>query len=241
MKTGLRLGMWALTVPFGMLAAQGSVTVRRVPYDQSAGWNLIVSVSRPIGGPAGQMKARLLEEGWTEHYCDVWKSNCHDNPLIGAPELGLTATLARRLVSRLDASLMFTYANLGSAEGRLSGTDMRADWSTLLAGTSLSFSPLPLVHLGAGPLLAMLNSETIGDVPRTLVRFGAQFEAGIRTSARKPTFVDLTFSYRLLPKRTEGPWPGVRLGFASPAGPSPLRVNFSHLSMALGFGWRFSS
>lgn len=241
MKVKLRIAWFAVVAPVTVASAQGSVTVRRVPYDQSGGWNLILSVNRPVGGPTRQMKARLLEEGWTEHYCDVWKANCHDNPLIGPPDLGLTATISRRLRGRLDASMLFTFANLGSAEGRHDGTDVRADWSAMMAGTSIVFSPHPLVHLGAGPLLAFLNSSTTGDSPRTLVRVGALFEGGLRSSARKPTFVDLSVSYRLLGRRTEGPWPGVRLGFATPTGPSQLNVNFSHFSMSLGFGWRFTS
>ncbi len=163
----------ALVAPVALASAQGSVTVRRVPYDQSGGWNLVLSVNRPVGGPTGQMKARLLEEGWTEHYCDVWKANCHDNPLIAAARSRADRKeLGRRLRGRLDANMLFTYANLGSAEGRLYGTDMRADWSTMMAGASVYSALILWCASVPDRPLAFLNSSTTGDDPRTLVRAG---------------------------------------------------------------------
>jgi hypothetical protein len=236
-----RFWLVALFLPLAEISAQGTITIRRFPSNLTDKWVVSLSLSRPFGGPSGAMKQKLLAEGWTEHYCDVWLSNCHDNPLIGAPRLSFTGTLTRRIVNRLDVAAMFSQANLGSAEGRLSGTDVKADWSTALLGTSLVVSPIKILRFGAGPMLAFLNSQTTGDTPRTVMRTGAMFEVGVRSSAVKPSFFDLSLSYRLVGKRLEGPWPGLRRGFSAPAGPSQLDANFSHFSLAFGVGWRLAS
>lgn len=242
MTRGVRCALWLTLLVFpGGAAAQGTVTVRRFPGTAPSKWTVAVSVGRPLGGPTGEMKDRLLAEGWTEPYCDVWKANCHDNPLIGAPRFTFTGVLARRLSNRLEVSTTVSTASLGSAEGRLSGTDVKADWSVSVAAASLVMSPVKRLRFGAGPLLAFLNSQTTGSTPRTVVRGGALFEVGLRSSAAKPSFLDVSFSYRLIGKRLEGPWPGLRRGFAAPAGPSPLEANFSHFSLSVGVGWRLAS
>lgn len=243
MKAGIRTTLLALpllAIP-ALLAAQGNVVVRRFVGDDVEKWTFSLAAGRPLGGPPQQMEARLLEEGWTEHYCDVWKSNCHDNPLIGAPPLSFTTTIKRRLTDALLAGAMVSYSNLGSAEGRNSGTDVKADWSALMLGTSLSFRPTRILRVTAGPLLSFLQSQTTGDTPRTVLRPGALFEAAVRNSATRAMFFEVSASYRLLGKRLEGPWPGYRRGFSAPAGPTPLEVNFSHFSLSFGVGWRIGS
>jgi hypothetical protein len=239
---GTRSILWlALLALPGGAAAQGTVTIRRFPGTVPGAWLLSIAVGRPIGGPTGQMKDRLLAEGWTEHFCDVWKANCHDNPLIGAPRFAFAGTLARRLSHRFEVGTTVSTASLGSAEGRQSGTDVKADWSVSTAAVSLVFSPLPRFRAGAGPLIAFLNSQTTGDTPRTVARGGVLFEVGFRSSAAGASFLDFSLAYRLIGKRMEGPWPGLRRGFAAPAGPSPLDADFSHFSLSLGVGWRLSS
>ena len=221
--------------------AQGTVIVRRFPNQLTDPWTLSFSVGRPIGGPTGQMKDRLLAEGWTEHYCDVSKTICHDNPLINGPPISITASLSRRLTQGLSAGATLSHASLGSAKGRHSGVDVTADWSTTVMGTSLIVNPVRLVRIGVGPMLGFLNSQTTDGRPRIVVRTGASFEAGVRTSSSRSMFVDFSVSYRLLGRRTEGPWPGIHRGFSAPAGPSSFEANFSHFLVAFGVGWRLSS
>jgi hypothetical protein len=228
-------------IPAAAALGQGTVTVRRVAGAEPDKWILVIALGRSLGGPAGQMETKLLQEGWTEHYCDTWKSNCHDNPLIGSPGFGFNGSLVRRIKGPLDAALLVSYADLGTAEGRQSGIDVKADWSSMMTGLTLTYGFLNRFHVSAGPLLAMLNSSTTGDTPRTVMRIGAVLEAGVRSSSTRATFFDLSASYRFLGKRNEGPWPGYRFGFAGPAGPSPMRANFSHFTVTLGFGWRFAS
>ncbi len=80
------------------------------------------------------MKAKLLENGWTEGYCDFKKTTCHDNPLITRPSVAITGTLSCQFSHMVQGNALFSVVPLGSAEGRRKGTDVRADWSTLLFG-----------------------------------------------------------------------------------------------------------
>jgi hypothetical protein len=73
-----------------------------------------------------------------------------------------------------------------------------------------------------------------------VIRLGIVVEGGIRPWTSRFTFLELSASYRLLPKRSEGPWPGRIAATVVPAGPGTMQANFSHLSIALGFGIRFS-
>jgi hypothetical protein len=226
-----------------------SVTTRAAPEpeagrgrsDPGATWILTVSPGYPVGGPSGQMRARLIEEGWTDHYCDFKKTTCHDNPLIKSPVFAFTGTMTRQLSGMIEAKAMFSFAPLGSAEGRKGEVDVRADWSAFMFGGVVALTPHPMVRLGAGPLIGLLNSQRMDDQARTAIRPGAMFEVGLRSSSARPLFLDLSASYRLLPTRSEGPWPGRRAAAVVPAGPGKLDANFSHLSLALGLGWRFSS
>lgn len=203
-------------------------------------WMFTISPGLPIGGPTGQMKARLLAGGWTERYCDFNHSDCHENPLIGAPTMAFTGAVTRTLSRRIEARGFFSYVDLGRAEGRLHGVDMQTDWSTFIVGAMIGYTPLPSVRFGAGPVIALLNSQRIDDQPRTIGRPGLVFEGGVRSSSHKSTFVEMSLSYRLLPSRAEGPWPGRLAAAVVPAGPGTMQANFSHLSVSIGFGIRFS-
>jgi hypothetical protein len=203
-------------------------------------WTFMIAPGYPLGGPSGQMKAKLLADGWTEQFCDFNLSTCHDNPLVGSPTFVLTGGVTRIVNRWVEARGFFSYANLGRAEGRRGGVDMRTDWSTFMLGAVVAYTPLPLVRIGAGPVLAMLNSQRIDDQPRTVARPGVVFEGGFRTSSHKSAFLEFTVSYRLLTRRSEGPWPGRLSSVVVPAGPGTMQANFSHLSVSLGFGLRFS-
>lgn len=204
-------------------------------------WAFTISPGLPLGGPTGEMKAKLLADGWTDRYCDFNRTYCHDNPLIGSPNFAFTGAVSRIVNRRVEARAFFSYTNLGRAEGRRQGVDMRTDWSTFMVGTVVAFTPLPQVRLGAGPLLGLLNGQRIDDQPRTVIRLGVVAEGGIRPWSSKSTFLELSVSYRLLPKRAEGPWPGRIAATVVPAGPpGTMQANYSHFSVALGFGLRFS-
>ena len=203
-------------------------------------WAFTVSPGFPLGGPTGEMKAKLLADGWTDPYCDYNRTYCHENPLIGSPSFAFTGAVTRIVNRRIEARGVFSYANLGRAEGRRGGVDMRTEWSTFMIGTVIAFTPLPQVRVGAGPLMGLLNSQRIDSLPRTVIRLGIVVEGGIRPWTSRFTFLELSASYRLLPKRSEGPWPGRIAATVVPAGPGTMQANFSHLSIALGFGIRFS-
>ena len=208
------------------------------PADQR--WAFTIAPGLPIGGPSGLMKDKLLADGWTERYCDFNRSTCHENPLVDSPRLALTWAVTRRMNRRIEAKAFFSYAGFGRAEGRRQGVDMRTDWSTFILGGMVLFAPTPLIRVGAGPVWAMLNSQRIDDQPRTVGRPGLVVETGVRSSATKSTFLDFSISYRMLPRRSEGPWPGRLKAEVVPAGPGTMLANFSHLSLSLGFGIRFS-
>jgi len=203
-------------------------------------WAFTIAAGLPLGGPSGQMKARLLADGWTEQYCDFNRTECHENPLIGSPVFALTGGVTRLVNRRIEARGFFSYVGLGRAEGRRGGIDVRTDWSTFILGSVVAYTPHPYLRLGAGPVLALLNSQRIDDQPRTVGRLGMVFEGGVRSSSQKATFFELTVSYRLLPRRSEGPWPGRLASTVIPAGPGTMQANFSHLSISLGVGLRFS-
>ena len=203
-------------------------------------WAFTIAPGLPVGGPSGQMKDKLLADGWTEPYCDFNRSECHDNPLVRAPRFSLTGSVTRIVSRHIEARGFFSFAGLGRAEGRRHGIDMETDWSTFMLGAVVAYTPFPSVRLGAGPVLALLNSQRFDDQPRTVGRPGLIFEGGVRSSSSKPTFLELSISYRLLPRRTEGPWPGRLAATVIPAGPGTMEANFSHFSLSLGFGIRFS-
>jgi hypothetical protein len=211
------------------------------PATGSDRWSLTVSPGYLLGGPSSRMKELLLADGWTDQFCDFKKTTCHENPLVRSPVLAFAGVMTHRFSRFLEGKLLFSFAPLGSAEGRKGEVDVRADWSTFMVGGMVAATPHPLVRLGAGPLIGLLNSQRVDNQPRTAIQPGAVFEVGLRSSARKPVFLDLSASYRLLATRSEGPWPGRRFAAIVPAGPGRLDANFSHLSLALGLGWRFSS
>jgi hypothetical protein len=161
--------------------------------------------------------------------------------VIGRPGFAFTGTLARRLSSRVEARALFSFVNLGNAEGRRRETDMRADWSVFVFGGVVAVTPIPLVRIGAGPLLGLLNSARIDNEARTVVRPGVAVEGAIRTSAIKKVFLEVSAAYRFLAKRAEGPWPGRQGAAVVAAGPEPFDANFSHLFVSIGMGVRFSS
>lgn len=225
----------------------GVTPARASPIDSTAAnsfgqgrWAFTIAPGLPIGGPSGLMKDKLLADGWTERFCDFNRSECHDNPVVRAPMFSLTGSVTRILTRRIEARGFFSYASLGRAEGRRQGVDMSTDWSTFMVGTVVSFTPIPMVRIGAGPVIALLNSQRIDTQPRTVGRPGLVFEGGFRSSSRKSSFLEFSVSYRLLPTRSEGPWPGRLAATVIPAGPGTMEANFSHLSVSLGFGIRFS-
>jgi hypothetical protein len=203
-------------------------------------WAFTLAPGFPVGGPSGQMKDRLLADGWTEQYCDFNRSECHDNPLVRAPRFSLTGSVTRVVNRHIEARGFFSFVGLGRAEGRRQGIDVETDWSTFILGAVVSYTPFPMVRVGAGPVVALLNSQRFDNLPRTVGRPGMIFEGGIRSSSNKSTFLELSVSYRLLPSRSEGPWPGRLAATVIPAGPGTMQANFSHFSLSLGFGIRFS-
>ncbi len=246
-------------VPFIILAEDGKVEVvdrssvsltppsRSVPVESisltpaDSRWTLTFSPGIPLGGPVGQMKARLLENDWTERYCDFKQTTCHDNPLVHHASLAITGTLSWQLGRLLQGSALFSVVPLGSAEGRRNGIDVRADWSTILVGGTIGITLIPQVQLGAGPVFAILNSERVDNQPRGVLRPGAIFEADLRSSVKSAMFFEAKGSYRLLPSRNEGPWPGRKDAAFVAAGPGTMDANFSHLFLSVGLGMRFTS
>ena len=225
----------------GRPQASGEEIAEPQPVGGDNRWILTVSPGLPLGGPSRQMEALLIAEGWNERYCDFKKTTCHENPLVRHPVFTFTGMMSRQFSRFIEAKGVFSFASLGSAEGRRGGVDVRADWSTAILGGTIALTPIPYFRVGAGPILGFLNSQRVDNEPRTVIRPGAIFEAGIRSSSRKALFVDLSATYRMLPRRSEGPWPGRRDAAVVPAGPGKLDANFSHFSLGLGLGWRFSS
>jgi hypothetical protein len=68
------------------------------------------------------------------------------------------------------------------------------------------------------------------------VKLLALLALGVRTSAGFPFFLDFSGAYRHMGPRTEGPWPTRKFSSIGGGGPSPLALDYSHLSLGLGLG-----
>ena len=223
-------GLFALTLFLTVanpLAAQPS---------QSGRWTLSVRGGTAFGGPAGEMRDKLLAEGWVDQSCSVRHDECHDTPVLRRPGLQLAATAIRRLNRSFDLLLAASGGTLGSAEGQKGVRSVTASWNAMTVASGLSVSPIQWFRIGAGPMFGLLFRDAL---PRIIVNPGLLVETGLRTSPRKPLFIELSVSYRLMPRRHEEGWPGREGAATGVGGVSPLDAKWSHLTTGVGVGWRF--
>ena len=203
---------------------------------ESGRWTLSVRAGTAFGGPGGEMKAKLLAEGWVDQSCSVRHDECHDTPVLRRPGLQLAATAVRRLNRSFDLLLAASGGTLGEAEGQKGTRSVTASWTAMTVASGLSVSPIQWFRIGAGPLFGLLFRDAL---PRIIVSPGLLVETGLRSSPRKPLFVELSLSYRLMPRRQEEGWPGREGTATGVGGVSPLNAKWSHLMTGVGVGWRF--
>jgi len=218
----------ALALP---LAAQEPAAGRSV-------WSFSLFTGTSFGGPSRVMGDHLSAEGWTQTGCNTKGIDCHSNPVVSRPRLQFAANLGRRLGRRLEAQLIVAGANLGAASGQLDDVEVHASWVVNSLGAVLLFKQGELLRLGGGPLIAMLKGATPAYTSTFVWRTGLLLEFGLRASVGRPFFLDLSVSYRRMGKRKEGPWPTRHFNAIGDGGPSPLALDYSHLSVGLGFGAR---
>jgi len=202
-------------------------------------WTFGVSAGPGFGGPVEQMKDRLLEEQWTDRYCDYRQTSCHDSPTSRRGFIQVAGALGRRLNDRLELKAVFEAGDLGEVTGNKGQYQIFANWKTATLGVGLILHPVPRVRVGGGPLLAMLTRQVVPTENANPIRAGLFFEGGIRSSERSATFLELVVTYRMLAKLPEGPWPGNGNSAQVYLGPTGIDANFSHFTIGLGAGVRF--
>ena len=202
-------------------------------------WTFSVSVGPGLGGPASQLRDRMLEEQWTDQYCDYRQSDCHTSPTVSRRSIQVGAAVARQLTGRLELKTVFEVGDLGEVIGAKDQTEIKANWKTATLGTALMLHPVPRVRIGGGPLLAMLTRQAMPPESNNPIRAGMLFEGGFRSSERTTSFFELLVTYRLLPRLPEGPWPGNGQSAQVASGPTGIDANFSHFTIGLGAGVRF--
>jgi hypothetical protein len=223
-----------LLAPLALVLAAPLAGQQAAPADPL--WSLSASVGTAFGGPSRVMGLHLTEEGWTDTGCTPKGTDCHANPEVARPRLQFAGALGRRVGRRFEARGILAGANLGSAGGKRADTEVLASWGVLSLAAVVLFKPLPSLRLGGGPLLALLRGDTPGGVATTVWRGGFVLESGMRTSVGAPFFLDLSAAYRHMAQRTEGPWPTRKFSSIGGGGPSPLALDYSHLSLGLGLG-----
>jgi hypothetical protein len=202
-------------------------------------WALSVTAGPGFGGPAGQLRDRMLEEQWTDQYCDNKLTECHQSPNVRRLSLQFAGALGRRLTEKLELKAVFEVGDLGEVAGAKGQYTMRAGWKTTTLGTAIMLHPVRGVRIGGGPLIAMLTRLALPTESPNPIRAGLFVEGGVRSSERTASFLELNVSYRMLPKVPEGPWPGHAASSQVYAGPTGIDANFSHLTVGLGAGVRF--
>lgn len=206
---------------------------------QAPRWTVSVSVGPGFGGPGGQLQDRLVQEQWTDRFCDFQRTSCRTGPSSEGVFIQVAAALGRRLSDKLELKAVFEVGDLGEVTGAKGQYEMKASWKTMTLGTALMLHPVPRVRIGGGPLVGMLTRQTVPTENPNPLRAGFFLEGGIRSSERSTTFLELVFSYRMLPKLPEGPWPGTGNSSQVFVGPARIDADFSHYTVGLGAGIRF--
>ena len=216
-----------LLAPLQGLAAQDAAAAR---------WTVAIGLGPAFGGPSGELSSQFLAEGWTEEGCNTKGVDCHPNPISRNRVVHFSLAVSRRLSQRLEVQAIGGYGSLGEASGRKDGYDVTGKWSKTSFGAVLALKPVEALSLGAGPLLGMLNSQTPGKVPNSVVRGGLLFVSEARTSTKKETFLSVRASYHLLGKRHEGPWPARKGSWSGEQGPTAFDLDYSHFTISVGVG-----
>jgi len=202
-------------------------------------WTLSLSAGPGFGGPAGQLQDRLVQEQWTDRFCDFQQTSCRTGPNSKRVFSQVAAALARRLSDKLELKMAVEVGDLGEVTGAKGQYELKANWKTTTLGTALILHPVPRVRIGGGPLIAMLTRQTLPTENPNPIRAGFFLEGGIRSSERTRTFLELVFSYRMLPRLPEGPWPGTGNSSLVFVGPARINADFSHYTIVVGAGVRF--
>ena len=202
-------------------------------------WTFSVSIGPGLGGPKGQLRERILAEQWTDQYCDYRRSDCHQAPTESGMSFQFSGAVTRRLSERLELKAVAEVGDLGQIVGAKGQNQFKANWKTASLGTALVLRPIPLVRIGAGPMIAMLSRSAVLPASNNPIRPGMLFEGGLRSSERSSSYIELVASYRLFPRLPEGPWPGNGQSSQTIGGPAGIDANFSHLTVGLGAGVRF--
>lgn len=220
----------ALSILAGPLMAQQTQATR---------WTISLSAGPGFGGPGGQLQDRLVQEQWTDRFCDYQQTTCRTGPNSKGVFIQVAAALGRRLSDKLELKAVFEAGDLGEVTGAKGEYEMKAAWKTMTLGTALMLHPVPRVRIGGGPLIGMLTRQTLPTENPNPLRAGFFLEGGIRSSERSTTFLELVFSYRMLPRLPEGPWPGTGNSSQVFVGPARIDADFSHYTVGLGAGIRF--
>jgi hypothetical protein len=202
-------------------------------------WVMSVSAGPGFGGPGGQLQDRLVQEQWTDRFCDFQQTNCRTGPSSERVFIQVAAALGRRLSDKLELKAVFEFGDLGEVTGAKGQYELKATWKTTTLGTAIILHPVPRVRIGGGPLIGMLSRRTLPTENPNPLRAGFFLEGGIRSSERSTTFLELVISYRMLPRLPEGPWPGTGNSSQVFVGPARIDADFSHFTVGLGAGIRF--
>lgn len=202
-------------------------------------WTFSVSAGPGLGGPMGQLKDRLIEEAWTDQYCDFRKSDCKTSPTPGGLSIQVSGSLGRRISDLLELKGVVEVGDLGHIIGAKGQREIKANWKTSTLATAVVLRPIPHVRLSGGPMIGLLTRQAVAPAKTNSIHFGMLFEGGLRSSEAASKFAELTVAYRVLPKLPEGPWPGTGQSSQIVGGPTGFSANFSHLTIALGGGVRF--
>jgi hypothetical protein len=225
-------------------------------------WTIDLVMGGGWGGPPHAMKDHLLKVGgFDSRVCTV---SCINHPRVHRPEqMQLTVGVAGPIGRRLGARVFLGGGPLGWTAGDGDSGSVAWHWSIFSVGAMLTaetfrsglpdhvvtFDLKPGTEkmsfsgwIGAGPVVAWLGSGRgapdayPGDSNSYVMRLGVQAEAGIRMRAMREMSLGLSASYRLVPKRREGPYTldtgsGVLAAFDS-------NYSLFMLSGVLGFHFR---
>lgn len=164
-----------------------------------------------------------------------------DFPSANAPGPQWSIGVRRRVAGRIGARAIAGGGTLGWSFGLGDSGSVTRNWSSTSVGALLTIELPPVFWLGAGPVVAWLRSGRgapggyASDSGWHAIRGGIRFEAGVRSSARKPAFFSLSASYRLVPRRSEGPY-ALDHGYRELP---PFEANYSLLTIGAGVGARF--
>lgn len=202
-------------------------------------WTLSLSFGPGFGGPVSQLRDRMVQEQWTDQFCDNKLINCHASPKSNRKFIQMVGAISRRLSDKLEAKVVVESGDLGEVTGAKGPYEITANWKASTLGVGLILHPIPRVRIGGGPLVGMLTRQVVPGENPNPIRAGMFVEGAIRSSERSETFLELMVSYRMLPRLREGPWPGTSQSAQVFNGPSGIDANFSHYTVGLGAGIRF--